>query len=146
MYVGDELLGAHVHVDGEAAAGGRGAVLRRYEELGAAREVRGADARDPGRRAKQRPRDLAGDHVDFVAVGQRDQHVGARGAGLLERARARGIAADGADVEAVLQVAQHVVVDVDDGDVVGFLAGEVIGRGPADLAGAEDDDLHGWRP
>ena len=143
---GDQLLGTDVHVDGEAAAVGRRSVRRRYEEIGAAREVRGTDARNARRRAVERPRHVAGDHVDLVAVGQRDQHVGARGAGLLERAWARGIAAYGAYVEPVLQVAQHVVIDIHNGDVVGFLAGEMVSRGPADLAGAEDDDLHGWSP
>ena len=93
-------------------------------------------------RAEQRPGHLAGDHVHFVAVGQRDDHVGVGGAGQLEHVRVRAVAGDGADVEAVLQVAQQVVVDVDDRDVVGLLAGEVVGGRPADLAGPEDDDFH----
>src|SRR5512139_3978853 len=53
-----------------------------------------------------------------------------------------GVARDGADVEAVLQVAQQLVVGVDDRDVVGLLAGEVVRSRPADLAGPEDDDFH----
>jgi hypothetical protein len=140
---GHELLGTHVHVDGEAGARRGHAVLRRHEELGAGGEVRRAYPRDAGRRAEQRPRDVAGHHVDLVAVGQRHQHVGAGGASLLERARARRIAAHRANVEPVLQVAQQLVIDVDDRDVVGFLAGEMVGRGPAHLAGAEDDYFHG---
>ena len=47
--------------------------------------------------------------------------------------------ADRADVDAILQVAQHALVEVDDGDFVRFFAGEVIRRGPANLAGPEDD-------
>ena len=50
MYVVTSCFGTHVHVDGEARPpAGRRSILRRYEQLGAAREVRGADARDPGR-------------------------------------------------------------------------------------------------
>ena len=90
----------------------------------------------------RRPGDLARDHVDFVAVGERDEHVGVARAGGFEHAGLRGVADDGADVDAVLQVAQQLVVDVDDGDFVRLLAGEVIGRRAADLAGAENDDLH----
>ena len=33
------------------------------------------------------------------------------------------------------------LVDLDDGDVVGLFAGEVVRRRPADLAGPEDDDF-----
>ena len=61
------------------------------------------------------------------------------GAGRFERARTRGVALHGADVDAVLQVAQQALVEVDDGDVVRFFAGQVVRRGPADLAGPEDD-------
>ena len=60
----------------------------------------------------------------------------------LEHAGIRGVARHGADVEAVLQVAQDLVVRVDDGDFVGLLAGQVVRGRAADLAGAEDDDLH----
>ena len=54
----------------------------------------------------------------------------------------RGVAGHGADVDAVLQVAQHLLVDVDDGDFVGRLARQALRGGAADLAGAEDQDLH----
>ena len=59
-------------------------------------------------------------------------------AGRLERTRTRRIALHGADVDAVLQVAQQPFVGVDDGDVVGLFAGQVVGAtriptpGPAD--------------
>ena len=66
-------------------------------------------------------------------------------AGGFEHRGIGGVAGDGADVEAVLQIAQHFFVGVDDRDFVGFFAGEVVGRGAPDLAGAEDHDLHGAR-
>ena len=135
--LGDELLGTDRHVDGE------GAVLVR-EQLGVACEIGRADARDARRvLVEQAPRDLARDHVHFVAVGERDEDVGLARAGRLQDARLRAAADDRADVDAILQVAQQLVVDVDDGDFVRFFAREVIGGGAADLAGAQDDYFHG---
>ena len=90
----------------------------------------------------QREGHLARHHVDFVAVGQRDDDVGLRRAGRFQHRRIGGVARHGADVEAVLQVAQDLLVDVDDGDLVRFLAREMMGCRAADLAGAEDDDFH----
>ena len=43
-----------------------------------------------------------------------------------------------ADIEPILQIAQDLLVGVDDGDFVRFFARQVIGRGPADLAGARE--------
>ena len=48
---------------------------------------------------------------------------------------------DGADVEAVAQFPEPIAIHVDDRDVKG-LAREVLGEGAADLAGAEDEDVH----
>ena len=65
--IGHERLGADRDVDRDAV---------RPEQLLAARELARADARDASRRAEQRERDLAGDHVDLVAVRERDDDVG----------------------------------------------------------------------
>lgn len=100
---------------------------------------------DLGRRVKQRVGDLAGDHVGFVAVGHRHQHVGVVGAGLAQHGGKRAAALNGADVQAVAEIAQAIAVGVHHGDVVGF-AGEVFGEGAADLTGTEDDDLHAVTP
>jgi hypothetical protein len=105
--------------------------------------VAGADARDLGRRAKQRPGDLAGNHVDFVAVRERDDHVGAGTARGLEHGRVRSVAGHRADIEPVLQVAQDLIAGIDDRHVVDLLAGKLLRGRAADLAGAEDDDFHG---
>ncbi len=79
---------------------------------------------------------MAGQHVDLVAVGERDENVGAGDAGGFEDSGARRIADHGANVEPVLQIAQHVVIRIDDGDVVRFLARKVVCRGTPDLPGA----------
>ena len=130
---GDQLLGADPHVHGQRAVG---------EQASWRGVFRGADARDLGRRAVQRVRDLAGDHVHFVGAGQRHQHVGVGDAGGLEHGRIRGVAGDGAHVDAALQVAQHVLVGIHDRDFVVRLARQVLGRSAADLTGAEDQHFH----
>ena len=131
--VGDERGGADRDVDGDAARAEQGLVGDQRAR---------ADARDARRRAEQRQRDLAREHVDLVAARQRDQHVGVARAGALENVGIRGVADDGAHVEPVLQLAQDVGVAVDDRDFVGLLAREADRRRAADLAGAEDQDLH----
>src|SRR6185369_9796395 len=106
-------------------------------------ELARADSRDPSRRAEQRERDLARDHVDRVAVRERDDDVGVAAARALDHVGVRGVADDGAHVEPILELAQHVGILVDDRDFVGFLAREAEGCGAADLAGTEDEYLHG---
>jgi hypothetical protein len=79
-------------------------------------------------RAEQRPGDLAGDHVDLVARGQRDEEVGALAARGEQRRRVGALPEDRADVEPVLQLAQDLVARVDDGDVIRLLAREAAAR------------------
>ena len=139
---GDRFFGTQVHVDRESRQrrrrlGGFG----RDEQARMLREITRADAGDLGFRAEEVPRHVARDHVGLVAVRECDEHVGIARAGRLERARARRVALHRADVDAVLEVAQQHFVGVDDGDVVGLFAGQVVGRCPADLAGPEDDDF-----
>ena len=86
----------------------------------------------------ERIRDLTGDHVGLVRVGQRNDDVGVVRAGALQNLRVRGVADDRANVEAILEFPQHVGTHVDDGDLVRFLTGQVICRGGPDLAGAEN--------
>ena len=52
------------------------------------------------------------------------------------------LADDGADVEAVLQLPQYVGLHVDDGDLVGLFAREVVRSGGADLTCPEDENFH----
>jgi hypothetical protein len=135
--VGDELFRADREIDRDRVVA---------VELLAAVVIGGADARNLGRRLEQGPCDLAGDHVDLVARGHREEEVGALAARGEQRRRVGGIAGYGADVEAVLQLAQHLVARVDDGDVVRLLARELLRGRAADLAGSEDDDLHASPP
>jgi hypothetical protein len=51
-------------------------------------------------------RDLAGHHVDLVAVGHGDEHLRVLGPGLEKGFRVGGAAGHGADIEAVLEGAQ----------------------------------------
>src|SRR6185312_11493423 len=111
-------------------------------QLRTAGVLRRADAGDLRGRAVERERDLARHHVDFVAVGERDDDVRFLSSGRRENRRVGGVSSDGAYVEPVLQVPQDVLVDVDDGDFVRFLARQVEGRGPADLPCTQDQDSH----
>ena len=111
--------------------------------FGCLRVFGGADARDLRARAIQRVRHLAGHHVDFVARRQRHHDVGRRAARGFEHGWIGGVAGDRADVEPILQIAQHFFIGVDDRDLVGFFARQVVCRGAPDLAGAEYHDLHG---
>ena len=78
---------------------------------------------------------LACHHVDFVGVGDRDQHVGVFCAGFIETVGVRCAAGDDADVQLVLQCTELGAVGVDNGDVI-LLVGQVLCEGAANLAGA----------
>ncbi len=123
-----QLLRADADVDGNGILGEQ---LRRIHVLGR------ADSGDLGRRMKQRVRDLAGDHVDLVHVRQGDDDVGVVGAGTLEHFRVGGVPDDGANVEPVLQFAQHVGAHVDDGNLVGLFARQMVGGGRTNLTCTE---------
>jgi hypothetical protein len=130
--VGDDLLGADRVIDGEVGV---------VEELGVVLVVGGAQAGDAGRDVEQGLGDPAGAQVGLVGLGDGDQQVGVGGAGAVEDGRRGGVAGDDPQVETLLQVGEAFAVVVDDGDVVG-LRDEALGHRGADLAGAEDDDLH----
>ncbi len=131
--LGDQLFGADPDIDGDAAFAEQPLLIR---------VIRRSNARDLLRGAIERPGDLACQHVDFVAVGQRDQDVGAGDAGGFQNPRARGIAVDRADVEAILEIAQDLLVHIDDGYIVRLFAREMVRRRTADLSGTQDDDFH----
>jgi hypothetical protein len=128
-----ERLRADAHIDRQAI----GAEQPRVTHI-----LAGANAGDLRRSAKQRVRDLARDHVDLVAVRQRDHHVGILCACPLEHVGIRCIADDGAYVEPILQLAQHLRVAIDDRDLVRLLAGKAVGDRRADLPSAKYQDIH----
>ena len=84
---------------------------------------------------------LAGDHVDFVAIGDGHQQVGIFGTGLAQHRWKGGMAGHRTDVQTLAQLAQALVIGIHHGDVVG-LAGQLLGEIAADLASAEDKDVH----
>src|SRR6202789_482415 len=134
--LGDQLFGAdpYVHRDGILA-----------EQLVPLCEVGGSHARDFLRGAVERPRDVTGQHVDLIAVGQSDENVGGGDARGLEDAGASRVAVHGTNVEAILQIAQNLLVRVDDGHVIRLLPREVVCRRAADLPCAQNDDFHELR-
>jgi len=80
--------------------------------------------------------DLAGDHVDFIAIGQRDQHIGVVGAGILEQARIRTVATNRAQIEPILQIRKNLLVGVDNRDFIALFLGELCCYRRANLPGA----------
>jgi hypothetical protein len=51
---------------------------------------------------------LAGDHVRFVGVGQRDDDIGIAGAGTFENFRIGGVSDYRANIQSVLQFAKNI--------------------------------------
>ncbi len=128
-----QLLRAYSHVD-------RYRVLRK--QLVGVHVFGGPNASDLGGRSKLRVRDLAGNHVGFVHVGQRDDDIGIFRAGALQHFGVGGVTDNGSNIQAVLQFPQHVGPQVDDGDFVGLLSRQMVCRGGADLPGTENENFH----
>ena len=100
-----DLLRADQHVDRQGVG---------LEQVVPAMDVlRGAHPGDAQRRLEQAVGDLAGDHVDLVAGGQRDQHVGVLGAGLGQDGGVRAVAAQGAQVDPAADALQQLLVQID---------------------------------
>ena len=131
--VGDHLLRVDEHIHRHMLVGEQ----RLLVDVGG-----GAHPGDLARGAEHGIRHLAGHHVDLIAAGDRDQHVGILGPRLAQHVGMGGPARDGADVEAAAQFPQAHFVEIDQGDVQGF-AGQMGGQGAAHLPRAEDENLHG---
>ncbi len=123
-----QLLGADSDID-------RNRILR--EQLHGVHVLGGANSGNLGRGVEQRVRDLAGDHVDLVHVRQGDDDVGVVGAGTVEHLRIGRMADDGADIKPVLELSQNLGTHVDDGDLVGLFARQMVGGGRANLTCTE---------
>ena len=124
---GDQRFGANDDVDRNRILG---------EQAGTTQILGGADARDLGRGMKNRRCDLAGDHVDFITVGQGDNHVGVVGTGVIEQPRVGTVAANRAQIEPILQFRQNLLVGIDDGYFVALFLGELSCYRRAYLPGA----------
>ena len=130
--LGDQLFRADTDIDRQGPGG---------EEFRVLEKARGPHPGDAGGRVEEGVGHLTGDHVGLIAVGDRQDDMGILRTGPLQDVGMGAVTMDGAEVEAVLKLTQQGGILVHHRDVVG-LAGEVGGHGPADLAGAEDDDLH----
>jgi hypothetical protein len=100
------------------------------------------DPGDFGGSMKQRIGHLAGDHVGLVAAGDGQYHVRVVSAGLGKRFRIGGVTGHGTNVESILKILQHGRIFIDHGDVIRFVR-QIRRHRAADLAGTQNDDLHG---
>ena len=101
-----------------------------------------ADARDLGRDPVLMG-DRAGDDVDLVDVGDRDHDAGVAHPRRFEGPGRRAVGFDDAHAELLLDPTAHLGVPLDHDDLVRLVT-EPLGDVIADLAGADDDDAHGW--
>src|SRR5690606_18235054 len=123
---------ADQHIDGDGAAFKKDTVS----------EVRGgANPCDLSGRAEQAVSDAAGDHVDLIVVGNRDQHVRIFYARLDQNIWMGALAGNYPDVEPVAQLAQPELIGIHYRNVIGF-TGEMLGKAAAYLSSAKDNDLH----
>ena len=128
----DQLLRADAHINGQCL----GAKEFVFDQV-----LIGANTRDLGRGMEQRVGNLAGHHIEFVGLGDRDNHVGIIGTGAAQYIRVGGVATHGADIEVFLQVAKQYGVGIDYSDIVG-LTGKVLCQRCPHLSGTQNDDLH----
>ena len=89
--------------------------------------------------------DQAGEQILLVRGHDGDDQIGLRNASLGLCFDADAVALDGHDVQPVADVGERLGAAVDDRDVVPF-AGELLGERHADLARADDDDVHTHPP
>ena len=132
--ISDDLLGADQDID-------RQAFLRKQFRVGGV--LNRADTRNFGWDMKLGIGDLAGNHVGFIAIGYRNNHVSILCAGLFEDVRVAGVAAQGHQIEAILKIEQGFLIFIDDDNVIGF-ASEIGCERTAYLSCAENDDFHGF--
>ena len=96
------------------------------EQLGILGVVRRTDPGNSGGCVIQGVGDLAGRHIDLVAVGQRDNEVGVLDTGPDQDLGVRGVTDHAPDIQAVLQHFQMGGIYIDNRDVV-FLLREAVG-------------------
>ena len=123
--IGNGLLGADQHIDGDRAVGEQFLM----SEIGI-----GTYTGDLGWRTKQGVRHLAGDHVDFIGAGNGNQQVSVFTTSLLQHRRIGGCAGNGADIEPSGKLLQPLGINIHQGDIVVLLR-EVLGECAANLAG-----------
>ena len=95
-------------------------------------------------RAVERVSNSTGEHINFVAVGDGDEHIRVLCAGVCQRGWFRGVTFDGPDIQALLQLSKCGVRAIHHRDIVLFV-GEVFGERAANLPSSQNNDLHDVR-
>src|SRR5690554_1478268 len=132
--LGNQLLGADQNINRNALVTAEYGVI--FLQI-----IMFTHSRNLGRDIEQSACDLTGNHVDLIAVGHGDQHVGILGAGLIQNRRVGCFPFHGPDIKSILQLTQAGAVGIDHGNVIGFI-GKMLGQRATNLTGTEDDDLH----
>ena len=65
--------------------------------------------------------DAAGNHINFVAFGYRNNHIGVLTTCALEHVGVRGVSGHYTNVDMVFEFAKTIGAGIDDRDVVGFV-------------------------
>lgn len=94
---------------------------RIVEQFGAIQIMRGTNPRNFGRRMVQRMRNLAGNHIDFVAVGHCHQHIGVFDSGTFQHPWVGRLPHFHPHIEFFTQVTQGSGIRVHNGDIVVFV-------------------------
>ena len=115
--VADELLRADAHVNRQRILNEQLFLVHVFSRTNACNFRRGM---------KKRVRDLAGHHVGFIGVGQRDDDIGVSRAGARQYFGVGGMPDDGTNIEAVLEFPQDFGAHVDDGDFVRLFARKMV--------------------
>src|SRR5690606_10156465 len=84
---------------------------------------------------------LAGDHVDFVVLGNGNHHLGILRSCAQQHIRVGGPSGGGANVHMILEFTQQLGIGIDHGDVI-CLAREDLRQGSAHFVGAKNDYFH----
>ena len=103
-----------------------------------------AHPRDLGRHFEQRMGDLAGHHVDFIGIGDGDDHIGVARPGGLEHVGVRGESFHGFDIHGIADLFDLLRRLVDDRNVVIF-GDQVANNARPHLTGSADYHLHAYR-
>ena len=88
--------------------------------------------------------DLAGHHINFVGIGDGDDHIGVFCAGFKKNVGVRGLPCHGANINLVLQGAELITVGIDHHDIVLFIC-HVLSKCAAYLTCTENNNFHGLR-
>lgn len=115
--------------------------FRRKQPLRLVDIIVGADADDTVRSFEQRIGYLTGNHIGFIGVGDRHQHISILRPSITQNPRMGSVPLDRAQIKLVLQLAQLVRIGIDDGDVI-ILTDQVFRQRSADLPRTKDDNFH----